>query len=428
MQFLQPSYLWGLVALAIPIAIHLWSRKKVRTIKVGSILFIPETKSNQSNSIQLNEWLLLVMRCLIISLLVSILAQPQLTKNGIQQEVAYVFEPSLLATQDGMNRFAQIPLEGRRLLQTGFPEWEQGDAINLEEFRNYWQLAQEMDQIPTDSVVVFTNAFAKALKGKRPTLSTKINWIVIDTESTGIEPLFARTVKDSVEIISVRSETSVLGLEKKLLSSNNVAYTLARDSVSFETAKGKLQVPVLARKPLNISLVYDTNYNAERIYFEAAFRAIEMYTNQELLLNVKAYEEGISLDGMDRLIWLSDGQRVKSETPTLVLAPDDLADRLIRDSRSQNISILTQRLTPEVLEKERFVGELLRWLELDKEIEREIKRLDKRVVSQDQLETNYIKKSDKQTRIQMADLSSALWILLVLLLIGERIVAKLRKQ
>jgi hypothetical protein len=428
MQFLQPSYLWGLVALAIPIAIHLWSRKKVRTIKVGSILFIPETKSNQSNSIQLNEWLLLVMRCLIISLLVSILAQPQLTKNGIQQEVAYVFEPSLLATQDGMNRFAQIPREGRRLLQTGFPEWEQGDVINLEEFPNYWQLAQEMDQIPADSVVVFTNAFAKALKGKRPTLSTKINWIVIDTESTGIEPLFARTVKDSVEIISVRSETSVLGLEKKLLSSNNVAYTLARDSVSFETAKGKLQVPVLARKPLNILLVYDTNYNAERIYFEAAFRAIEMYTNQELLLNVKAYEEGISLDGMDRLIWLSDGQRVKSETPTLVLAPDDLADRLIRDSRFQNISFLTQRLIPEVLGKERFVGELLRWLELDKEIEREIKRLDKRVVSQYQLETNYIKKSNQQTRVQMADLYSVLWILLVVLLIGERIVAKLRKQ
>ena len=428
MQFLQPSYLWGLVALAIPIAIHLWSRKKVRTIKVGSILFIPETKSNQSNSIQLNEWLLLVMRCLIIGLLVSILAQPQLTKNGIQQEVAYVFEPSLLATQDGMNRFAQIPREGRRLLQTGFPEWEQGDVINLEEFPNYWQLAQEMDQIPADSVVVFTNAFAKALKGKRPTLSTKINWIAIDTESSGIEPLFARTVKDSAEIISVRSETSVLGLEKKLLSSNNVAYTLARDSVSFETAKGKLQVPVLARKPLNISLVYDTNYNAERIYFEAAFRAIEMYTNQELLLNVKAYEEGISLDGMDRLIWLSDGQRVKSETPTLALAPDDLADRLIRDSRFQNISFLTQRLIPEVLGKERFVGELLRWLELDKEIEREIKRLDKRVVSQDQLETNYIKKSDKQTRVQMADLSSALWILLVVLLIGERIVAKIRKQ
>lgn len=428
MQFLQQSYLWGLVALAIPIAIHLWSRKKVRTIKVGSISFIPETKSNQSNSIQLNEWFLLVLRCLIIGLLVSILAQPQLTKKAVQREVAYVFEPSLLATQDGINRFAQIPLEGRRLLQTGFPEWEQGDAINLEEFPNYWQLAQEMDQIPADSVVVFTNAFAKALKGKRPTLSKKINWIVIDTESTGIEPLFARTVKDSVEIISVRSETSVLGLEKKLLSSNNVAYTLARDSVSFETAKGKLQVPVLARKPLNISLVYDTNYNAERIYFEAAFRAIEMYTNQELLLNVKAYEEGISLDGMDRLIWLSDAQRAKSETPTLVLAPDDLADRLISDSRFQNISMLTQRLTPEVLEKERFVGELLRWLELDKVIEREIKRLDKRVVSQDQLETNYIKKSNQQTRVQMADLSSALWILLVVLLIGERIVAKLRKQ
>ena len=44
MSFLQPSYLWALLAIAIPIAIHLWSRKKVRTIRVGSTQYITENQ------------------------------------------------------------------------------------------------------------------------------------------------------------------------------------------------------------------------------------------------------------------------------------------------------------------------------------------------------------------------------------------------
>lgn len=428
MQFLQPSYFWGLFALVIPIAIHLWSRKKVRTIKVGSILFIPETKSKQSNSIQLNEWLLLLLRCIIISFLVVILAEPQLIKKGMQQEVAYIFEPSLLSTPDGIKRFTQIPLEGRRLLQTGFPDWERDDAVNLDESSNYWKLAQEMDQILADSVVVFTNAFAKALKGKRPTLTTKINWIPVDTESSTMEPLFARVVKDSIEINSVKSDTSTLRIKKKRISSNQVNFTLSRDSVSFETQEGKRRLPILIQKPLAILLVYDDAYTIESSYFEAAFRAIESYTGQEIGLTIRKYQEKISLEGVDRLIWLSNAQRGNLEIPTLVPAPDVLADRLITSSRFQNIYFLTQRLTPEVIERERFVAELLNWLALDKEIETKFQSLDKRVVSQDQLETNYIEKTGDQVRVQLADVSHFLWILFVAFLIVERLVAKLRKQ
>ena len=171
MTLLQPSYLWGLLALAIPIIIHLWSRKKVRTIKVGSIQFIAPTKSKESNSIQLNEWWLLLLRCLIISILVVILAEPYNTTTPDKEEVAYLFEPSLLSTADGLARFEQIPLEGRRLLQEDFPLWETGDVItNKEVVPNYWQLAREMEELAADSIVVFTHAFAKAVKGKRPTV------------------------------------------------------------------------------------------------------------------------------------------------------------------------------------------------------------------------------------------------------------------
>lgn len=429
MHFLQPSYLYGFFALAIPIAIHLWSRKKVLTIKIGSILFIPETKSKQSNSIQLNEWLLLALRCLIISTLVLILAEPQLTKKGKQQDVAYIFEPSLLMTQEGIDRFEQIPLEGRRLLDAGFPEWEQDDELTVsEQPPNYWQLAQQMNQIPADSIVVFTNAFAKALKGKRPTVSTKINWIPVGLELSVNEPLFAKVLKDSIEVTSAQTDERTLSIERTLLSKESVAYNAARDSVSIATNEGKRQLPIVSQKPLNIAIVYDLPYAMEKSYFEAAFRAIATYTDQEIILDVQKYGEDTSLVEMDRLVWLSDFEMGGIEIPTLALEVDEFADRLIVSSKIQNKSFFRKELTPDILEKEQFVGQLLEWLELGKAIEGKMQEFDMRVVSESQLETNYKEKNSNKARIQVADLSNLLWIVFIVLLLGERLVAKLRKQ
>ncbi|MEP0086438.1 MAG: BatA domain-containing protein, partial [Maribacter dokdonensis] len=77
MSFAHPSYLWALLGLLVPIAIHLWSKKEAKTIKIGSVQWLSESKSKQSSSIQLNEWWLLVLRMGIISLLVLLMAKPQ---------------------------------------------------------------------------------------------------------------------------------------------------------------------------------------------------------------------------------------------------------------------------------------------------------------------------------------------------------------
>ena len=65
---------------------------------------------------------------------------------------------------------------------------------------------------------------------------------------------------------------------------------------------------------------------------------------------------------------------------------------------------------------------------IDRGLENKFQKLDRRIVSEDQLETNYIEKPGNQVRVQLADVSNILWLLLIALLIMERIVAKLRKQ
>src|SRR6187549_1844600 len=74
MQFLNPTWLWGLTGLLIPLAIHLLSRKEGKVIRVGSIRHLEETSTRQFKSIKLNEFVLLILRSLLILFIVLFLA------------------------------------------------------------------------------------------------------------------------------------------------------------------------------------------------------------------------------------------------------------------------------------------------------------------------------------------------------------------
>lgn len=429
MTFLQPSYLWALFAIAIPIAIHLWSRKKVRTIKVGSTQFITETKSKQSNSIQLNEWLLLALRCLIISTLVFILAEPHFSKTQAQADIAYVFEPSLLATEEGRARFSQIPVEDRRLLRAGFPEWKADDnSIVVDEVPNYWQLAQQMDQIAADSIVVFTYAFAKAVKGKRPLLTKNINWIQIDVENPVTEPLVAIAKKDSVELVSVESDASKLAFAKTKISRSDISYNASKDSIEISTERGLQLVAVHNQKALNVTILYDKPEDAQRMYMEAAFRAIQKYTDRDLKVNAIGSSENINLDESDYLVVLDSLAYPDIEIRSLVLQPDVLAKALIVPGNTPVVSFLTQKLSPQIVLEEQLAEKLLAWMQLDQELEEKIQALDKRAVSINELQTKVTAETTVSKKTIEADMSAPLWIVLLLLIIGERLLAFIRKQ
>jgi hypothetical protein len=429
MTFQQPSYLWALLAIAIPIAIHLWSRKKVRTIKVGSTQYITETKSKQSNSIQLNEFWLLALRCLIIGTLVFILAEPHFSKTPTQADIAYVFEPSLLATEEGCSRFNQIPEEGRRLLSEGFPEWQADDTnITVDEVPNYWQLAQQIDEIAADSIVVFTHAFAKAIKGKRPLLNKNINWIQVDVQNPVSEPLVAIPKKDSVDILSVESDASKLAFAKSKISLSEIAFNANKDSIEISTERGLQLVAVQNQKALNLTIIYNKDEDAQRLYMEAAFRAIQKYTNRELKVNAIGSSENINPDGIDYLVVLSDSDYPDVEMRSLIFQPDDLSPKLITPGNTPTVSFLTKRLSPQIVMEERFVEQLLEWMQLDQGLEKKIEALDKRAVSINELQTRVSAEKTSVKRTIEADMSAPLWIVLLLLIVGERLVASIRKQ
>lgn len=76
MQFLYPSFLWALAALAIPIIIHLFYFRRFKKVAFSNVKFLKEVKEETSMRSRLRNLLVLLARCLAIAALVFAFAQP----------------------------------------------------------------------------------------------------------------------------------------------------------------------------------------------------------------------------------------------------------------------------------------------------------------------------------------------------------------
>ena len=75
MNFLFPTFLIGLAAIAIPIIIHLFNFRKYKKIYFTNVQFLKELKQESDSKSKLKEWLILAMRILAIACLVFAFAQ-----------------------------------------------------------------------------------------------------------------------------------------------------------------------------------------------------------------------------------------------------------------------------------------------------------------------------------------------------------------
>jgi hypothetical protein len=69
---------WGLAA-ALPILIHLWSRRKYREESWAAMTFLLAALRKNARRIQLEQWILLAVRTLLVALFALALADPQLS-------------------------------------------------------------------------------------------------------------------------------------------------------------------------------------------------------------------------------------------------------------------------------------------------------------------------------------------------------------
>jgi hypothetical protein len=78
MTFLNPAVLFGLLAASIPILIHLLNLRKLKRIEFSTLMFLKELQKNKIRKIKLKQWILLILRVLIVLFLVIAFARPTL--------------------------------------------------------------------------------------------------------------------------------------------------------------------------------------------------------------------------------------------------------------------------------------------------------------------------------------------------------------
>ncbi len=81
MQFLFPSILWVLLALAIPIIIHLFHFRRFKKVYFTNVKFLKEIKEEKSTRNKLRNFLVLLSRLLAMACLIFAFAQPFLSKD-----------------------------------------------------------------------------------------------------------------------------------------------------------------------------------------------------------------------------------------------------------------------------------------------------------------------------------------------------------
>ncbi|HEX9828971.1 MAG TPA: BatA domain-containing protein, partial [Bacteroidota bacterium] len=78
MTFLNPFILFGLLAAGIPILLHLLNLRKLRTIEFSTLSFLKELQRTKIRRIKIRQWLLLLLRTLLVICIVMAFARPTL--------------------------------------------------------------------------------------------------------------------------------------------------------------------------------------------------------------------------------------------------------------------------------------------------------------------------------------------------------------
>ena len=128
--------IYGLAAASVPLIIHLLNRRKFREVSWAAMRFLLAAVRKNSRRIQIEQWLLLAVRTLVIILLVTAMAKPFLESLGGIAAVAgrrthrvLVLDGSLSMgyTTDGTTRFDQAKALASQLVKDA----RRGDAISL---------------------------------------------------------------------------------------------------------------------------------------------------------------------------------------------------------------------------------------------------------------------------------------------------------
>lgn len=159
MEWINPTYFWGLLGVLVPILIHLWNGRNGKVIPWAATAWLNEEESQSQRSIQIQEWLLLFLRILLWVILVLIIVGVWLKsmESESDKSIVHLVQPDSKLVSEYRFEIAQAQDLGEEVfwLAEGLPEY---DMDRIPEFKS--ELIQAyLDELSGryDSVFLYFN-------------------------------------------------------------------------------------------------------------------------------------------------------------------------------------------------------------------------------------------------------------------------------
>jgi len=396
MSFANPIWFYAFAGLLIPVAIHLWNKKELKTIPVGSVLWFPKGSSQKSRSVKLRDIFLLFLRIVIISLLVFILVKPLVKSSKQATDKAVFIDPGLQPEDDERITLIIDSLVNngyeKRWLSSGFPDHsEQKPEIIMD----YWNLVEDLNNLNLTDVIVFTTNKLNRIEGIRPELTNNITLLAVDSDEDEnkyvLETLSAEGNNYTIEGISKPSFTKFNKLKIKNVQNRGVEWL---DS---------LKVKITANK----------EFESDAKYIQTAIQSIKQYTYWPIAIT--------SSDTPDVVISLGESN-LEDNAKHFILYNPSINDSYFKISVKANLHYLTRRIKADDRNLSRLPGELLKLIRSIKgSYSSVIETNDIRTIADSQVMP--IKKEEQKAAVVLRYYNYYLFIILFAVLVLERLLS-----
>lgn len=392
-SFANPAFLWSLLGLSVPIAIHFLSRKEGQVIKLGSLKHMQETSTQQFRGIRLNEIWLLILRCLLIVLLSLLLSGMSFTSAGKEKwgivEWGVEKEKSVQALLDTLDDSGYE----LRWLAPNFPLLK--DSAGLEN-SSYGSLVEELKKKNLEEGVILSWSKAEKFRGQRVALPEYIKWITIPAAERKFI-LQAIQQNDSVLVRSGISDS---------------------ESTSFETITQSNSSSIELSAAKRIRVYVEPVDNRQRIVLEAVIRAIDESTP---FCDISF----TPIDSAEWIFWLS-GNPIPTQSAKIISLEPKSSAKMLEQVNNTHWSI-TRSINEENVLHENFSVMLAQLLTRSDALQNVVKENDQRIVSDSLLWASTDSVLDKFTPSQKSA-AGYLFIVMILVLLAERLLSYHRQQ
>jgi len=163
MNFIYPQFLWALLAIAVPIIIHLFNFRKFKKVYFSDVRLLRQVELETSKKSNIKHLLILLMRILAITALVLAFAQPLWKKEGqansVGEKLVTVYVDNSLSMNNSWTEFTLLD-HAKKQARTLAQSFAQSDKFQLitnefdpvhQRFLTKEQFLTEVDEIEISS-------------------------------------------------------------------------------------------------------------------------------------------------------------------------------------------------------------------------------------------------------------------------------------